>query len=70
MKLNSRQDYLERFNEIVEKVKSDPTHLHINIFDEAHHSATRKDGKFLRNIERQQFVRISLFFRPITVMEI
>ena len=43
LKLNTKEDYRLRVKEIEEYVTNNPTHLHINIFDEAHHSATSKD---------------------------
>jgi hypothetical protein len=44
LKLNTKEDYRLRVKEIEEYVTNNPTHLHINIFDEAHHSATSKDN--------------------------
>ena len=43
LKLNTKEDYRLRVKEIEKYVTNNPTHLHINIFDEAHHSATSKD---------------------------
>ena len=43
LKLNTKEDYRLRVKEIEEYVKNNPTHLHVNIFDEAHHSATSKE---------------------------
>ena len=49
MKLNKRASYEKRFIELKKMVKDDPDKLLVNIFDEAHHSATSRDrsGKFV-----------------------
>ena len=45
MKLDNVKSNEDRFEEIRQRVESDLSHLHINIFDEAHHSATNQ-GEF------------------------
>ena len=42
MKLDCVKANEERFEEIKYLVENDPYHLHINVFDEAHHSATNQ----------------------------
>ena len=47
MKLDNVKANEDRFEEIRQRVETDPDHLHINIFDEAHHSATNQGGSHL-----------------------
>ena len=49
-KLDNVKANEERFEEIKEKVENDPHHLHINIFDEAHHSATNQGVSYFSKV--------------------
>ena len=44
-KLNKKEDYQKRFQDIKSRnANGDETHMHINIFDEAHYGATSNQG--------------------------
>ena len=65
MKLNKKASYEKRFKELKKMVKDDPDKLLVNIFDEAHHSATSRDrsGKF---VEKENFIPFLFIFLSIS----